>query len=126
MPAPPSGGVARIYLARQMAAPVGVSQAVVAKRMRLSFCRVAEFQGRDVVHLHAMARGSPSQVVLAVTLGYGPLRRGCILQRGRVLADGHSYWTGGDAPSRCHEPVAWRGWHKYRDEWKPGVELRWP
>jgi hypothetical protein len=45
-----------IYLARQMAAALGVSQAVAARRMRVSFCRVAEFQRRGVVHLHAVVR----------------------------------------------------------------------
>jgi uncharacterized Zn-finger protein len=45
-----------IYLARQMATSLGVSQAVAAKRVRLSFCRVAEFQRRGVVHLHAVVR----------------------------------------------------------------------
>ena len=45
-----------IYLARQLASALGVSQAVAARRLRLSFCRVAEFQRRGVVHLHAVVR----------------------------------------------------------------------
>ena len=45
-----------IYLARQLASALGVSQTVTARRMRLSFCRVAEFQRRGVVHLHAVVR----------------------------------------------------------------------
>jgi len=39
-----------------LASALGVSQAVAAGRMRLSFCRVAEFQHRGVVHLHAVVR----------------------------------------------------------------------
>jgi uncharacterized Zn-finger protein len=45
-----------IYLARQLATALGVSQAEAAKVLRLSFCRVAEFQRRGVVHLHAIVR----------------------------------------------------------------------
>jgi hypothetical protein len=45
-----------IYLARRLASALGVSHAEAAKVLRLSFCRVAEFQRRGVVHLHAVVR----------------------------------------------------------------------
>jgi uncharacterized Zn-finger protein len=45
-----------IYLARQLATALGVSQAESTKLLRISFCRVAEFQRRGVVHLHAIVR----------------------------------------------------------------------
>jgi hypothetical protein len=45
-----------IYLARQLASALGASQNEAAKVLRLSFCRVAEFQRRGVVHLHAIVR----------------------------------------------------------------------
>jgi hypothetical protein len=45
-----------IYVVRNLASAIGVSQAEATKRMRLSFCRVAEFQRRGNVHLHAIVR----------------------------------------------------------------------
>jgi hypothetical protein len=45
-----------IYAQRHLAAVLGVSQAKASKLLVLSFCRVAEFQRRGVVHLHAVIR----------------------------------------------------------------------
>jgi hypothetical protein len=45
-----------IYLHRQLAAVLGLTQAETRKLVRLSFCRVAEYQRRGVVHLHAIIR----------------------------------------------------------------------
>ena len=45
-----------ISLQRRLASQLGVSQAEGARVPRLSFCRVAEFQRRGVVHLHAIVR----------------------------------------------------------------------
>jgi len=45
-----------IYVARHLAAVLGLTQAETRRRIRLSFCRVAEFQRRGVVHLHAVVR----------------------------------------------------------------------
>jgi hypothetical protein len=45
-----------IYVQRQLAAVLGRTQADAARVVRLSFCRVAEFQRRGIVHLHAVVR----------------------------------------------------------------------
>ena len=45
-----------IYLHRQLAGVLGLTQAETRKVVRLSFCRVAEYQRRGVVHLHAIVR----------------------------------------------------------------------
>ena len=45
-----------IYTQRQLAAVLGRTQADADRAVRLSFCRVAEFQRRGVVHLHAVVR----------------------------------------------------------------------
>ncbi len=45
-----------IYLHRQLAAVLGLNQVETRKLVRLSFCRVAEYQRRGVVHLHAIIR----------------------------------------------------------------------
>lgn len=45
-----------IYVLRQLATVLGHTQAETRKMVRLSFCRVAEFQRRGVVHLHAVMR----------------------------------------------------------------------
>jgi len=45
-----------IYTQCQLALVLGCSQADAAEAVRLSFCRVAEFQRRGVVHLHAIVR----------------------------------------------------------------------
>ncbi len=45
-----------IYAQRQLAAVLGRTQADAGRMVRLSFCRVAEFQRRGVVHLHAVVR----------------------------------------------------------------------
>jgi len=45
-----------IYVVRHLAAVLGLTQAETRRRVRLSFCRVAEFQCRGVVHLHAVVR----------------------------------------------------------------------
>lgn len=45
-----------IYLHRQLAAVLGLTQAETRKVVRLSFCRVSEYQRRGVVHLHAIIR----------------------------------------------------------------------
>ncbi|HXY28550.1 MAG TPA: replication initiator, partial [Acidimicrobiales bacterium] len=45
-----------IYIQRQLAAVLRCSQAVAARTVRLASCRVAEFQCRGVVHLHAVVR----------------------------------------------------------------------
>ena len=44
-----------IYLQRQLAGVLGLTQAET-RTVRLSFCRVAEYQRRGVVHLHAIVR----------------------------------------------------------------------
>jgi replication initiator protein RepSA len=45
-----------IYTQRQLAFVLGLTQADAGGVVRLSFCRVAEFQRRGVVHLHAIVR----------------------------------------------------------------------
>jgi hypothetical protein len=45
-----------IYLHRQLAAVLGLTQVETRKVVQLSFCRVAEYQRRGVVHLHAIIR----------------------------------------------------------------------
>ena len=45
-----------IYTQRQLAAVLGCSQTQAARVVRLASCRVAEFQRRGVVHLHAVIR----------------------------------------------------------------------
>lgn len=45
-----------IYLRRELAAAVGLSRAAWAKRARLSFVKVAEYQARGLVHFHAVIR----------------------------------------------------------------------
>lgn len=45
-----------IYVDRQLATVLGVTQAETRRQVRLSFCRVAEYQRRGVVHLHAVVR----------------------------------------------------------------------
>lgn len=45
-----------IYAQRQLAAVLGRTQADTGRMVRLSFCRVAEFQRRGIVHLHAVVR----------------------------------------------------------------------
>ena len=45
-----------IYLHRQLAAVLGLTQVGTRNVVRLSFCRVAEYQRRGVVHLHAIVR----------------------------------------------------------------------
>jgi len=65
-----------IYLARQLACALGVSQAVAARRMRLSFCRVAEFQRRGVVHLHAVVRADGPEGA-SPPIGFEQLTEAC-------------------------------------------------
>ncbi len=45
-----------IYTQRQLAVVLGRTQADTDRAVRLSFCRVAEFQRRGIVHLHAVVR----------------------------------------------------------------------
>jgi hypothetical protein len=45
-----------VYLMRHLAAVLGRSQAETKTLVKLSFCRVAEYQRRGVVHLHAVVR----------------------------------------------------------------------
>ena len=45
-----------IYVQRRLASVLGCSQAKAARVVRLASCRVAEFQRRGVVHLHAVLR----------------------------------------------------------------------
>lgn len=45
-----------IYVLRHLAAVLGITQKETRRRVRLSFCRVAEFQRRGLVHLHAVVR----------------------------------------------------------------------
>ncbi len=45
-----------IYVLRHLAGTLGWTQRATRERVRLSFCRVAEFQRRGVVHLHAVIR----------------------------------------------------------------------
>lgn len=45
-----------IYVLRHVAGALGWTQREAKERIRLSFCRVAEFQRRGVVHLHAVIR----------------------------------------------------------------------
>ncbi len=49
-----------IYVLRHLAGVIGCTQAETRKLVRLSFCRVAEFQRRGVVHLHAVIRADGS------------------------------------------------------------------
>ena len=66
-----------IYAQRHLAAVLGVSQAKVSKLLVLSFCRVAEFQRRGVVHLHAVVRLDGADGVLA-PLGAVELAQACL------------------------------------------------
>jgi hypothetical protein len=53
-----------IYLHRQLAAVLGLTQVETHKVVRLSFCRVAEYQRRGVVHLHAIIRADGADELL--------------------------------------------------------------
>jgi hypothetical protein len=57
-----------IYLVRELAGVLGLSQRQARDVVRLSYCRVAEFQARGLVHLHAVVRAdSPEGGVPPVT-----------------------------------------------------------
>jgi hypothetical protein len=45
-----------IYIQRRLAAVLGRTQADAGRLIKVSFCRVAEFQRRGAVHLHAVVR----------------------------------------------------------------------
>jgi hypothetical protein len=45
-----------IYIARHLAAALGISRSAFAKVLRLEHCKVAEFQRRGLVHFHAVVR----------------------------------------------------------------------
>ena len=45
-----------IYIQRQLAAVLGLTRAETRRVVRLSFCRVAEYQRRGAAHLHAVVR----------------------------------------------------------------------
>jgi hypothetical protein len=45
-----------IYIARQLAASLGLSRSACAKVLRLEHCKVAEFQRRGLVHFHGVVR----------------------------------------------------------------------
>jgi hypothetical protein len=56
-----------IYMHRQVAAVLGCTQSEAKQLVRLSFCRVAEYQRRGVVHLHAVVRADgPEQTLPGV------------------------------------------------------------
>jgi hypothetical protein len=55
-----------IYLHRQLAAVLGLTQAETRKVVRLSFCRVAEYQRRGLVHLHAIIRADGLDLALSL------------------------------------------------------------
>ena len=60
-----------IYTERQLAAVLGRTQADARRAVRLAFCRVAEFQRRGVVHLHAIVRADgPDGSAPAVNAGH--------------------------------------------------------
>ena len=65
-----------IYVLRHLAGTLGWTQRETKERVRLSFCRVAEFQRRGVVHLHAVIRadGVDGKPPLAHGRGSGPSR----------------------------------------------------
>lgn len=58
-----------IYMHRQVAAVLGCTQSEAKQLVRLSFCRVAEYQRRGVVHLHAVVRADGPEQTLP---GVGP------------------------------------------------------
>ena len=55
-----------IYMHRQVAAVLGCTQSEAKQLVRLSFCRVAEYQRRGVVHLHAVVRADGPDQTLPV------------------------------------------------------------
>jgi len=75
-----------ISLQRRLASLLGVTQSEVTKVAPLSFCRVAEFQRRGVVHLHAIVRvdGSGPSAVTAHQLASASLEaaRGATVRTG--------------------------------------------
>jgi hypothetical protein len=72
-----------IYTERQLAAVLGRTQADARRAVRLAFCRVAEFQRRGVVHLHAIVRADgPDGSLPPVNAGH--LARACLQATGAV------------------------------------------
>ena len=45
-----------VYVRRALARAAGISRADLARRVRIAYVKVAEFQGRGLVHFHAVAR----------------------------------------------------------------------
>ncbi len=67
-----------IYAARHLGSALGVSQAEAKKLTRLSFCRVAEFQRRTNVHLHAIVRADGPEGSLP-SFGADQLTAACLV-----------------------------------------------
>ena len=55
-----------ISMHRQLAAALGCTQSDAKQLVRLSFCRVAEYQRRGIVHLHAVIRADGPEQTLPV------------------------------------------------------------
>ena len=55
-----------ISMHRQLAAVLGCTQSDAKQLVRLSFCRVAEYQRRGIVHLHAVIRADGPEQTLPV------------------------------------------------------------
>jgi hypothetical protein len=80
-----------IYTERQLAAVLGRTQADARRAVRLAFCRVAEFQRRGVVHLHAIVRADGPDGSLPPA-DSGHLARAC-LQAARAVTVAHPKGT---------------------------------
>jgi hypothetical protein len=66
-----------IYVQRQLAAVLGCTQSQASRVVRLASCRVAEFQRRGLVHLHAVIRADGPDGSLSPVDGC-QLARACV------------------------------------------------
>ncbi len=107
-----------IYVLRHVAAALGWTQRETKERVRLSFCRVAEFQRRGVVHLHAVIRadgvdGKPPPLTAE------DLARAA-LSAARAVAVGHPWESpvgAARSTSRCSTAQPVNGPSRWRATW---------
>ena len=67
-----------IYMHRCLAGVIGCTQSDAKRFVQLSFCRVAEYQRRGVVHLHAVIRADGPEQTVPVVVGSTELMRAAL------------------------------------------------
>jgi hypothetical protein len=83
-----------IYIQRQLASLLGLTQTATREVVRLSFCRVGEFQRRGTIHLHAVIRADGSDSA-PPPIAAGQLAIACLHAARAVSAphpDGAARW----------------------------------